>query len=188
MAKAKVTSATSTGNVAFTEADYPSRHSRILASAGVHKEAFYLSAIFITLDRNGYEIQTALNREQVQADPPWIGYKCYFYKTVTSPVIRSLLFSQRPDFRECQCAQRTTKKQPSGLLSNFLSTYKGLFDRSRLFVAPPDNNLFSSWSSPLLGIPWLTRSMHPFEFGNLPLLLETKTLESPPGTLLKQRN
>ena len=47
MAKANVTSATTTVNVASTEADDPSRHPRILASAGIHKKAFHLSAIFI---------------------------------------------------------------------------------------------------------------------------------------------
>lgn len=47
MAKAKVTSTTTTCNVASTEADDPSRRSRILASAGIHKKPFRLSAIVI---------------------------------------------------------------------------------------------------------------------------------------------
>ena len=47
MAKAKVTSATTTGSVTSTEADDPSRHSRILTSAGIHKKAFHLSAILV---------------------------------------------------------------------------------------------------------------------------------------------
>ena len=40
MAKAKVTLSISTSNVAYTEADDPSQHLRILASAGIHKKAF----------------------------------------------------------------------------------------------------------------------------------------------------
>lgn len=68
MAKAKVASAITIGNVSSTEADDPSRHSRILASAGIHKKAFRLSAVVITHDKNGLEKQTALSPEQVQAD------------------------------------------------------------------------------------------------------------------------
>lgn len=45
MVKAKVTSATTAGDVASTEADNPSQHSRILESASIQKKSFRLSAI-----------------------------------------------------------------------------------------------------------------------------------------------
>lgn len=153
MAKAKVASATTTGNVSSTDADDPSQHSRILASAGIHKKAFRLSAVVITHDKNGSEKQTALSREHVQADQ---GSDMNVISTKLSDHL-SLEFIPLSKAGFSGMSMRTADNKETTLqhIVKFTLNVQEIIRPVQAFVAPPDNNTSASWFSLLLGIPWL---------------------------------
>ena len=153
MAKAKVASATTIGNVSSIDIDDPSRHSRILASSGIHKKAFRLSAVVITRNKNGSEKRTTLSREKVQADQ---GSDMNVISTKLSHHLSlELIPLSKAGFSGM--STRTTDNKETALqhIVKFTLNVQGIIRPVQAFIAPPDNNTSASWFSLLLGIPWL---------------------------------